>query len=327
MAEYIRAEFDIIREKTEGTVMDGNHSENPATRHMSGRPHKWRDTAWKQALVDGAREAVEYFMPDLVSDMDTSREITGITGLELPIAGSDSDKGMLVSDVFLNVPVKGGEDWNVACLVEQQHEQDDCFAARMFDSWVRLRASRPAGMTTGFAIYTGDSRNVGSYTESCYGLEATIRFRAFHLPSYSVRELREDNRPFARVMYAGRLSLESGDDIALREKYARELLDMTGELDYDERQRKFILNFAGRIFWLNGPGMNKELKEAYKMRTISLEEYSKQLAKEEGIIEGMEKGMGEKAFEVARSMLADGFPAETIRKYTGLDESSILSLR
>jgi hypothetical protein len=31
--------------------------------------------------------------------------------------------------------------------------------------------------------------------------------------------------------------------------------------------------------------------------------------------------------EVARSMLADGLPAETIRKYTGLDESSILSLR
>jgi predicted transposase YdaD len=34
----------------------------------------------------------------------------------------------------------------------------------------------------------------------------------------------------------------------------------------------------------------------------------------------------EKAIEVARSMLADGLPAETIRKYTGLDESSILSL-
>jgi predicted transposase/invertase (TIGR01784 family) len=45
--------------------------------------------------------------------------------------------------------------------------------------------------------------------------------------------------------------------------------------------------------------------------------------KEEGIEEGMEKGK----IEVARSMLSDGFPAETIRRYTGLDESSILSLR
>jgi hypothetical protein len=31
--------------------------------------------------------------------------------------------------------------------------------------------------------------------------------------------------------------------------------------------------------------------------------------------------------EVARSMLADGLGVEIIRKYTGLDESSILSLR
>ncbi|MDR3353477.1 MAG: hypothetical protein LBO21_00400 [Synergistaceae bacterium] len=286
---------------------------------MSGRPHKWRDTAWKQALVDGAKEAIEYFMPDLASDMDKSREITGITGMELPIAGSDSDKGMQVSDVFLNVPVLGGEDWSVACLAEQQHEHESGFADRMFNSLIRLMASRPDGMVTGFAIYTGDSKNVNSYTRSCYGLVMTMEFRGFHLPSCSIEELRRDNRPFARVMYAGRLSLESVNDIAMREKYARELLDMTSERDYDKRQRRFILGFANRIFWVDGPGISQELKEAFEMEIITLEEYSKRIVKEEG--------MEEKAFEIARSMLADGFPAETIRKHTGLDESSILSLR
>jgi hypothetical protein len=39
------------------------------------------------------------------------------------------------------------------------------------------------------------------------------------------------------------------------------------------------------------------------------------------------EGKEEKAFDVARTMLADGLPAETIRKYTCLDEGSILSLR
>jgi hypothetical protein len=34
------------------------------------RPHKWRDAAWKWAIVDGARDAIEYLMPDLASDMD-----------------------------------------------------------------------------------------------------------------------------------------------------------------------------------------------------------------------------------------------------------------
>ncbi|MDR1730597.1 MAG: hypothetical protein LBR61_00745 [Synergistaceae bacterium] len=129
----------------------------------------------------------------------------------------------------------------------------------------------------------------------------------------------------------------------LREKYALEILNTTDEQEYDHGQRRFILEFADRIFRLSDPEISQDVREAYRMKTISLEQYVAQIAKEEGIMEGMEKGMekgreegmekglekgkGEKAFEVARTMLADGLPAETIRKYTGLDESAILSLR
>jgi hypothetical protein len=69
---------------------------------MTWSPHKWRDVAWKRAIADGAKDAIAYFMPDLASDMDTSREITGLTGMELPVKDSDSDKNMRVSDVFQN---------------------------------------------------------------------------------------------------------------------------------------------------------------------------------------------------------------------------------
>jgi predicted transposase/invertase (TIGR01784 family) len=48
---------------------------------------------------------------------------------------------------------------------------------------------------------------------------------------------------------------------------------------------------------------------------------------EKGMEQGMEKGREERKIEVARTMLADGLTAETIRKYTGLAENSILSLR
>jgi hypothetical protein len=137
---------------------------------MSKKPYKWRDTAWKGAIIEGARDAIEYFMPDLASDMDPSKEITGITGMELPVQDSNSGKGMLVSDVFLKVPVTDGEDWAVICGMEQQHKNAKNVAEWMFDAWVRLRAQRPAGKTTGFVLYTGDAKNVNFYTESCYGL-------------------------------------------------------------------------------------------------------------------------------------------------------------
>jgi predicted transposase YdaD len=293
---------------------------------MSERPHKWRDIAWKRAIADGARDAIEYFMPDLAADMDSLREVTAITDLELPLEGSDSDKDMRVSDVFLSVPLIGGEEWNVACFVEQQHENDTSFGARMFDSYVRLRAQRRPGRTTGFAIFTGNSKDVSSYTESCYGFEASINFRTFHLPSCSAKELKEDKRPFARVLYAGLLSLGSGSDAALREKYAWELLNMITEREYDKRRRKFILEFVNRIFRLSDPGISRELREGYRMRTISLEEYVREIDKEEARMEGMEEGKIEGKLEVVRSMLAKGLSAETIREYTGLDEGDILAL-
>jgi predicted transposase YdaD len=294
---------------------------------MSERPHKWRDVAWKWAIVDGARDAIGYFMPDLAFDMDLTKEITAITGMELPIRSSDSDKGMLVSDIFLNVPVTAGEDWNIACVAEQQHEPDKDLAERVFDSWVRLRAQRSAGRTTAFALYTGNSKNANFYTESCYGVEASLKFRAFYLPSYDLEELRKDKRPFARVMYAGRLSLGTENDVALRERYAWEILNTTSEQEYDKRQRKFILEFADRIFWLKDPKMNQEVREAYKMKTIPLSEYAREIAKEEGIIEGMEKGMEKGMFEVARKMLARSKPMSEIVDITGLNERDILSIR
>jgi hypothetical protein len=80
---------------------------------------------------------------------------------------------------------------------------------------------------------------------------------------------------------------------------------------------------VGRIFRLGDPKISEDLREAFKLQTISLEQYVAEIDKKEAWMEGKE----EKAFEVARSMLADGLPVETIKKYTGLDESIILSLR
>jgi predicted transposase/invertase (TIGR01784 family) len=67
------------------------------------------------------------------------------------------------------------------------------------------------------------------------------------------------------------------------------------------------------------------------MQLIPIDEAVREIqirdAIEEGMERGMEKGIERGMEKVARSMLADGLTAETIMKYTGLDESSILSLR
>jgi hypothetical protein len=286
--------------------------------------------AWKEVLSSGGQSAIEYLMPDLAADMDPTKEISGIPGMELHAKGSDSDKHMRALDIFFDVPMLDEENGNVALFFEQQHEGVAEFSLRVFESYIRLREKRRV-KTTGFVIYTGDSPDVDSYFEACYGFEVSVKFRTFHLPSKSADELRNDPRPFGKVMLAGRLSLEAGDDPELREKYAWEILNATNEQGYDKGQILFILDFARRIFRLNDPQVSQVLKEAYKMQTIPLSEYSQQIkleiAREEGIDEGIEKGikmaMEMNVFEMVRKMFERGMALSDIAEITGVPMDKI----
>jgi len=205
--------------------------------------------------------------------------------------------------------------------VEQQHRNDEDFALKMLELYVRLR-EKSRTRTTALAIFTGDAKAVDTYVDFCYGVELTFRYNIFYLPEKSIDDLRRDKRAFARVVLAGRMSLEAGDDVASREKYAWEILNTTTDRDYDNEKMKFILDFASGIFRLSEPDVSQDLKEAYKVQTISLKDYALEIAREEGEESGEERGK----LKVARSMLADGVPADTIRKYTGLETDDILSL-
>jgi predicted transposase/invertase (TIGR01784 family) len=101
------------------------------------------------------------------------------------------------------------------------------------------------------------------------------------------------------------------------------------------------------LFQIYKDDIDPKVKEVWKMEFRPISELVREIhirdAREEGMEEGMEKGrakgkaegrvegreegMAKGKFEVARTMLADGIPVETVRKYTGLDESSIHSLR
>lgn len=56
-------------------------------------------------------------------------------------------------------------------------------------------------------------------------------------------------------------------------------------------------------------------------------DYAKQTGREEGLEKGREEGRKETGIEIARNMLADGASPETVRKYTGLDEMELESLK
>ena len=280
---------------------------------------KWRDSAWKTIICDIPQRAIEYLMPDLSADMNPAGKIKGMPGVELFAKGTDTDIGMREPDVFFNIPMLNKESGNVALFVEQQEEHSDELPRKVFDVFVRVREEwrQP---TTCIVIYTGDkSQNVNTYVESCYGFKVTVEFRTYYLPIKSADELRADSRPFARVMLAARLAMDIGNSRELRNKYAAEMVEITA----GDEERKFILDFTRRIFQLDDYEISEDVKEVYRMQTMELEEYRKQVylqcAREEGIEEGLEKA--------AYLMMARGMPLLEVAETLGLPAERLQQLQ
>jgi hypothetical protein len=200
----------------------------------------------------------------------------------------------------------------VVCIVEQQHRPDNNIGQRMFDLFVH--PERLSGKTTGFVIFTGNSPNIDSYTETCFGFEASIKYRTFHLSIYKMDDLIQDKRPFAKVMYSGRLTLEAKEDLNLREKYAWDFLKILRETEYNPQQKRFILVFAKNLFWLKDRNIDEKLKKAYMFERLPLSEYSRLVHVEQA----RDEARTDRSFEIAFNLLKIKMSVKDIATATGL---------
>jgi hypothetical protein len=80
--------------------------------------------------------------------------------------------------------------------------------------------------------------------------------------------------------------------------------------------------FTSYILQIDKKDIDPKVREVWKVQFRPMDEVVKEIYIRDAKEEGQEEGK----IEVARSMLADGLPTETIQKYTGLDESDFLAL-
>jgi hypothetical protein len=293
----------------------------------------WIDRAWKDVINENADDAISFFLPKLAAERDYSKEPESADPVHEPIGG-DSDKGSRISDICLSVPLLTGIAPRALFLAEQQHEKDDTLPGRLFQSYYRASDEFRIPVTA-LARFTGKEKPVGNYFRSYHGTEVNFKYNIYSVMEANGEELKEDKRIFALPVLAAKRMLEAGGHAEKRGKYSLELLDLTEARKLGSEKTWSLKRFVYRILQVGKDDIDPKVREAWKMQFRPISEVVRDIhlrdAREEGMEAGMEKGMEkgrEKGkFEVARSMLADGFPAETVRKYTGLDESSILSLR
>jgi hypothetical protein len=282
---------------------------------MSNKGH-WIDMAWKRVLYDGIDDAIAFFMPDLAKDRDMSREIETLKD-EFPAIGADTDEGMRVADLCLSVPLKGGISRKVNLFIENQHEDDKNFALRVFQTFFRMSDSFKENVTA-LAIFTGSAKDRNEYLYSCYGVELSFKYNTYHVLSQDIEALKRDERVFAPVVLAARMMISAKGKPAPREKYVLELLKILRERDYDNKRIRFIMKFVGSVLQVKRDDIGPKVKGEFEMPWVPISQVQREIE--------IEDAKEEKAMEVARSMISEGLPLETIKRCTGLDEDDILAL-
>ncbi|MDR1944392.1 MAG: hypothetical protein LBQ19_06175, partial [Synergistaceae bacterium] len=224
----------------------------------------WLDEAWKDMLIQETDDAIEFFMPDLAADRDYTKDAE-LMSEDMPGIEADTNKGGRVADLCLSVHLLGGGIQRVTLLIEQQHEPYSGFARRMYTEFYRA-SDRLKYPVASLAIFTGKSWYAGPYEYECYGTRLNFEYNVFRVAEADIESLRGDERPFAVVVLAAALMLEAGDDPNYREKYARELLGLMMERNYDKLKKKAILDFVRRVFRVQDDDMSPDIKEEWRMK-------------------------------------------------------------
>ncbi|MDR0653359.1 MAG: hypothetical protein LBG12_08640 [Synergistaceae bacterium] len=276
----------------------------------------WIDAAWKKVLSDGADDAIDFFLPELAKDRDRSKEVE-LAGGELPAIGSDSDRRARIADVCFSVPLTIGKSCKVGCVVEQQHDDDKGIAEKIFRGFYRL-SDRLNDDVTALAIFTGDSMDRGEYRYSRYGVNLSFGYNTYHVMNQDIEQLKRDERVFAPVVLAARMMMEAKGESRQREEYAKELLKIMRERDYDNAKKRIVMRFIGHILRLQDKDITSELRGEFLMQFMPLSEYRK--------LSAIEDIREERTLEIARNMLSKGASIDLIKEYTGLDEYDISML-
>jgi hypothetical protein len=256
---------------------------------------------------------------------DYSQE-PGATDPERPAIGGKSDKGKRTPDLCVSLPLKSGGDARAIFMIEQQHEDDDTLPLRIFQSYYRA-SDEYAIPVTSLAIYTGKTKPMDTYVREWQGTSVRFKYNVYSVYMADADELVRDSRGFALPVLAAKKMLDAKGKAPKRGEYSLELLERIGERNFDDKKTRSFQRFVYHLLQVYKDDIDPKIREVWKMEFRPISEVVREIHIRDAREEGMEKGVEEGKLEVARTMLADGLPAETIRKYTGLDENSIRSLR
>ena len=285
------------------------------------------DTLWKAILEDVFDDFLVFFFEKKAELFDLKRGFEFLDKeLEQLFPWEEGAAYPKFVDKLVKVFRKTGqEDW-VLVHVEVQGYKDKDFAKRMFTYFYRIY-DRYSVMVTSVAIFTDTQKSYRpkQFNYNFLGTQAIFRYHTYKVSDQNEDELQKSNNPFAIVILTVLLALKKGkiteeELLNLKTALVKNLLQKEIPRNKIDAILIFLRNY---VRFDNAENITKFYNEVSlitsKHTTMGIREFVLQRAKNEGVEEGIEKGMqikeSEDIYRFVKSLLDQtDFPSERIAK-------------
>jgi hypothetical protein len=277
------------------------------------------DEAWKEAIDRYFPAFLEFFFPEMASQVDWSQGYEPLN-TELQKIMPESEVGQRHSDVLVRITTLVGEETWIYLHIEVQSQVDKDFAERMYVYNYRIfdRYRKPL---CSLAILgdTTDEWRPTLYQSSCWGWRVEMEFPIVKLldlyPYWP--ELEKSSNPFGIIaaahLHASKFGRDSDDRRESKLRLSKALY-ISGFSEEDRFQLTSLLDWLlslsernAELFTLEMEEFEEEIKmpyvTSYEKRGIRIGlEQGREQGREQGLEEGMERGREQALEKTVTSM-------------------------
>ncbi len=297
------------------------------------------DKLWKGIIEDLCPDFLHFFFPDMVDDIDFSKSFEFLDQ-ELAALFPESSSKNRTADKLIKIYLNNGDEIWLLLHIEIQGYYDAEFARRMYISHYRI-ADRYNKKVVALAIFTDKQKDFkpNIYESYYYGTKISYEYRTYKVLDQYKESLELFDNPFALVILAVLAAIEKSnttdeDLMDIKRNLVRLLIDK----NYSKEKIKKLFTFINHYIRF-GNSKNyaifaKEIQSIYlnQSKNMGIEETLIEHYKQEGIEEGMEKGIKETILQkdhifATNLIISTDFDDAKIANLVGVDIDFVKSLR
>jgi hypothetical protein len=234
------------------------------------------DSNWKFLIIKYHFPFIEFFIPELYKDIDTSRAPVFLDS-ELHTIWRSMKTGLKMTDKLVKVWLKNGEERWILVHIEIQARFETLFSKRMYTMSYRI-LDKYQIETAALAVFvdTPIPSQFDIYETKFYGTETRYKYNAYKVIEQTEAKLLESDNLFALVVLANLYTIKTkkeGEEFN-RLAFKKHLYNLVIERNFDLEVYHDLINFIDYLMVLP-----KELEIEYDNFTIERTKKSEEMNK------------------------------------------------